>query len=101
MRVTQTAVPDIDWADKKVAAVTDSERRKTDAPIPRALERDLNEKQVSTLRSLETVGWELKFIRRKLFQDPVPVVFDGDRKKFAVLEQDGTLNEQPDFDIRG
>lgn len=81
--------------------MTDSERRKTDPPPPRALERDLNEKQISTLRALENVGWELKFTRRKLFQEPVPVVFDGDRRKFAVLERDGTLNETPEFDIRG
>jgi len=81
--------------------MTDAERRKTAPPPPRALERDLNEKQIYTLRTLETVGWELKFVRRKLFQDPIPVVFDGDRKKFAVLEQDGTLNESPGFDIRG
>ena len=28
------------------------------------------------------------------------VVFDGDRKKFSVLELDGTLNENPGFEIR-
>ena len=81
--------------------MNNSERR-IDLPPPlRALERDLNERQVSTLRALESVGWELKFVRRKLFQASVPVVFDGDRKKFAVLEQDGSLNETPDFDVRG
>lgn len=78
----------------------DSERRKTEPPPPRLLERDLNEDQIATLRSLESFGWELKFVRRKLFQPPVPVVFDGDRKKFAILEADGTLNESPGFDIR-
>lgn len=81
-------------------ALTDSERRTSDPLPPRALERDLNENQVDTLRSLEGVGWELKFVRRKLFQPPVPVIFDGGRKKFAVLEVDGSLNESPDFDIR-
>jgi len=42
----------------------------------------------------------LKFIRRPLFQDPIAVVFDSERKHFAVLEPDGTLNENPGFDIR-
>lgn len=81
--------------------MTDSERRRNEPPPSRALERDLNENQVATLRSLEGVGWELKFVRRKLFQPAVPVIFDSDRKKFAVLEVDGTLNENPGFDIRG
>jgi len=49
---------------------------------------------------LEAFGWELKFIRRPLFQTPVPVVFDSDRKKFAVLEPNGKLNENPGFEIR-
>ena len=39
-------------------------------------------------------------MRRKPFQPPVAVVFDGDRKKFAVLELDGSLNESPGFEIR-
>jgi len=64
------------------------------------LKRQLNDDQRLTLAELEGFGWELKFIRRPLFQDPVPVVFDSDRKRFAVLERDGTLNESPGFDIR-
>ena len=39
-------------------------------------------------------------MRRPLFQAPIPIVFDGDRKTFAVLEADGTLNENPGFVIR-
>jgi len=81
--------------------MTDSERRFNEPPLPRALERDLNQDQIATLRSLEAFGWELKFVRRKLFQPPVAVIFDGDRKKFAVLEADGSLNENPGFEIRG
>ncbi len=64
------------------------------------LKRDLNMDQIDTLRSLEQVGWELKFIRRANGK-ALPIVFDGDRKKFAVLELDGRLNEHPGFDIRG
>jgi hypothetical protein len=76
------------------------ERRHGD-PLPsRALERHLNEDQLLTLRELERFGWELKFVRKRPFQPPIPVVFDGDRKKFAVLEPDGTLNEHPSIDIR-
>jgi len=61
----------------------------------------LNEDQRMTLVELEHFGWALKFVRRPLFQPSIPVVFDADRKRYAVLETDGSLNEQPGFDIRG
>ncbi len=64
------------------------------------MKRQLNDDQLLTLAELEGFGWELKFIRRPMFQEPVAVVFDSDRKRFAVLEPDGTLNENPGFDIR-
>ena len=81
-------------------APTDTERRKAEKALSNTLKRDLNEAQLVTLQGLEHFGWELKFVRRKPFQEPVAVVFDGDRKQFAVLQADGTLNEKPDFDIR-
>ena len=81
--------------------MNDSERRRS-APKPqRLMQRELNEAQQLTLRTLEAYGWELKFIRRQAFKEMVPVVFDGDRKKFAVLKLDGELDENPGFDIRG
>ena len=64
------------------------------------MKRQLNDDQLLTLAKIEGFGWELKFIRRPLFQEAVAVVFDSDRKNFAVLEADGTLNEHPGFDIR-
>lgn len=76
------------------------ERRKDASVAAQRLRAQLNEAQLLTLNSLEAFGWELKFIRRPLFQDPVPVVFDGDRQRFAILEADGTLNENPALDIR-
>ena len=79
---------------------TDIERRKQQKELSSVLKRDLNDAQLTTLQGLEQFGWELKFVRRKPFQTPVAVVFDGDRKNFAVLEPDGTLNEDPAFEIR-
>ena len=79
---------------------TDIERRKAQKELSSVLKRDLNDAQLSTLQGLEQFGWELKFVRRKPFQTPIAVVFDGDRKNFAVLETDGSLNEHPDFEIR-
>ena len=64
------------------------------------LRNQLNADQQVSLRELEPFGWELKFIRRKPFQPPVPVMYDMDRKKYAILREDGTLDENPDFVIR-
>jgi hypothetical protein len=80
--------------------VNDEERRKADKASQALLKSQLNAKQLITLAELEHFGWELTFIRRKPFQPPVPVVSDGARKRFAVLEDDGTLNDAPGFEIR-
>jgi len=76
------------------------ERRKDEQRTPRELRADLNEAQRLTLSELERYGWQLKFVRRPIFQPSIPVVFDADRKTYAVLEADGTLNEHPLFEIR-
>ena len=80
--------------------MVDKERRADDKPRMAAMKRELNEYQHNTLRELEMFGWELKFIRHKPFAPVIPVVFDGERKKFAVLREDGTLDDNPGFDIR-
>ena len=77
-----------------------TERRRTPPAPCRELERNLNTAQLLTLRELEHFGWELKFVRRPTFQPVIPIVFDGDRKNFAVIESDGSLNEHPSITIR-
>ena len=76
------------------------ERRKMDSRTTLTLKRELNEDQRLALADLEKFGWELKFIRRPMFQQPIPVVFDSGREHYAVLNTDGTLDENPGFDIR-
>jgi hypothetical protein len=80
--------------------MNEQERRNNQKVLSAELKRQLNPDQRMTLNELERYGWELKFIRRRPFQEPVPVVFDGDRRKFAVLRADGTLDENPGFEIR-
>jgi hypothetical protein len=80
--------------------MTQPDRRKDQQRTTREMRCDLNDAQRMTLSELERYGWQLKFVRRPIFQPSIPVVFDGDRKTFAVLEADGTLNEHPPFDIR-
>nr|WP_297180562.1 hypothetical protein [Thermomonas sp.] len=80
--------------------MADKEHRTGETHSSRELQRELNEAQRLTLASLEKFGWELKFIRHPMFQPLIPVVFDPDRKKYAVLEADGTLNEAAALVIR-
>ncbi len=79
----------------------DRERRKGTGENRARLRAQLNEEQLLTLSELERFGWELKFARHPLFQDALPVVFDADRNRYAVLRPDGTLDENPGFEIRG
>ena len=79
----------------------DRERRQAESTSGASLRAQLNEEQRLTLRELERFGWELKFIRRQPFMEAIPVVFDGDRKSYAVIQPDGSLDENPGFDIRG
>ena len=78
----------------------DEKRHNTEKELSSVLRRQLNEDQKYMLADLERFGWELKFIRKPPFGVAVAVVFDPDRKRFGVLEADGTLNENPGFDIR-
>ena len=80
--------------------MVDRERRQDKPAANAALRAQLNDDQLMTLRDLERFGWELKFVRRPPFQESIPVVFDGDRKSFAILRADGTLDENPDIPIR-
>lgn len=76
------------------------ERRQGEGEGAVRLRELLNEDQRMTLVELEHFGWALTFVRRPLFQPSIPVVVDADRMRYAVLETDGSLNEQPGFDIR-
>jgi hypothetical protein len=76
------------------------EKRIGEAPVPRNLKEVLNEDQLHTLRRMEKFGWILKFIRRPLFQDVLPVLYHPDGNKMGVLEDDGTLNTQHSLNFR-
>lgn len=80
--------------------MVERERRKGEPRTARELRADLNQAQLQTLNELERFGWQLKFVRRPLFEPSIPVVFDPDRSSYAVLEPDGSLNEHPGFAIR-
>jgi hypothetical protein len=79
----------------------DRERRQPAPASGASLRAQLNQEQLITLRDLERFGWELKFVRRPPFMESIPVVFDPDRKAFAVIRPDGEIDTDPGFDIRG
>lgn len=77
-----------------------TERRSGQSPRLAALKHQLNAEQLHTLRELEMFGWELKFVRHRPFQEVMPVVFDGERRTFAVIAGDGSLDPNPAIPIR-
>ena len=76
------------------------ERRRDDNLDFAALRAGLTAAQVKALGTLEQFGWTLRFVRRPMFMDPVPVAFDRNDRKWVVIEADGSLNENPGFKIR-
>ncbi len=57
--------------------------------------------QLQTLQTLEHFHWELRFVRRPLFRTPVPLVCDEQGERFVLIEEDGTLNENPPLRAHG
>ena len=78
-----------------------NERRKLKAtPVSENLEELLNQHQMRALHQIKTFGWQLHFVRRSLFQDPVAVIISPEGDRFATLEHDGRINMTPDTDLR-
>lgn len=80
--------------------MADIERRSGERPEPSALRLRLNADQQRELAILEGFGWELAFIRQPQYQRPVAVLHDRGSGQYAVLGDDGTLNEHPALRIR-
>ena len=78
----------------------EEDNRNTKKPVPDDLTSILNEEQLIAYRGLERFGWYIKFVRRPLFQRPVCVMSNPEGTILAVLEKDGSLNENPDVPLR-
>lgn len=81
-------------------ATPKEELRGTRSALPADVFYYLNEVQQIALHSLENFGWQLAFIRRPLFMPPMVVVRNGEKTKFAVLEDDGSVNLTPQIKWR-
>jgi hypothetical protein len=64
-----------------------------------ALKRSINQDQFLTLRVLEGFGWTLKFVRKGK-AGPLAAVYDPEKHNLAIIEPDGTLNENPQLVFR-
>lgn len=80
--------------DEAVSAQRE-DKRGSRAALPADVLYYLNEVQRIALHSLENFGWQLAFIRRPLFMPPMVVVKNGEQTKYAVLEDDGSVNLTP------
>jgi hypothetical protein len=72
-----------------------AERRQTERQATDAMRRELTPEQVGTLYTLERFGWGLKFVRKAGAQKTV-ILFYPDLRRYAVLKQDGELDENPE-----
>ena len=78
----------------------DREKRKGDIPIPDNLKEVLNDAQWRALSGIEYSGWELQFVRRPLFQEPILVVHYPNDYRIGILDKDGKINMQPEIRVR-
>lgn len=78
--------------------MTTPERR--NAPNPAELRAGLTPAQRQAVETLEHFGWQLRFVRRPLFRDPIPVLFDRNGERYVVLQPDGTLDESQTLTLR-
>lgn len=65
-----------------------------------ALRHGLTAEQLSAVQTLEHFGWQLRFVRRPLFRDPIPVLFDRSGERYVVLLADGSLDESQTLKLR-
>ncbi|MDQ3495856.1 MAG: hypothetical protein M3485_10150 [Pseudomonadota bacterium] len=77
--------------------LADLDRREGESPAPRVLKKELNLAQTAALSELERFGWHLQFIRNEPPKPPLVVVCDPDAHKYAILDEEGELIENPTF----
>lgn len=78
----------------------EEERRNGKTAVPEDLPGFLNEQQIMAYHGMERFGWYIRFIRRPLFQRPVCIMSNPEGTVMAILEDDGSINEQHDLTIR-
>ena len=70
------------------------EKRKSDTSIPANLEEMLNEAQQQALPGIKYLGWELRFLRKPMFQTPELVMQNSSDGRTGILDVDGRIRIQ-------
>jgi len=65
-----------------------------------ALLAGLTPAQQATVQTMEAFHWRLKFVRRPLFKTPIPVLFNREGDRYVVVNEDGTIDENPTLTLR-
>lgn len=78
----------------------ETEKRRDADPVPENLEDWLSQDQLDAHKQLGNFGWQLKFIRRPAFQDPIVIIYNRDKDLFGVLEKDGRIDTDSGITIR-
>lgn len=60
----------------------------------------LTPEQQATIHTMGTFHWRLKFVRRPLFKIPIPVLFNREGDRYVVVNEDGTIDENPALTLR-
>ena len=76
------------------------DKRKDGQAIPVDLRQVLTPAQAKTLDEIRRLGWQLRFVRRPLFLEPVPVVSNAANDQIGVLDPDGKIKIDTDFQLR-
>lgn len=79
------------------AAYQNLDKRGTQDAIPVQLGHYLTAMQMQSLDQLADFGWQLAFVRRPLFDKPTVVLISPEAKQYATLEEEGSLNLEPDL----
>ena len=78
----------------------ENDKRRGADPIPENLEDWLSQDQLDALKQLGNIGWQLQFVRRPAFQDPIVIIYCRDSNKFGILDKDGKIDTNPEISIR-
>ena len=80
--------------------ISKSENRVGQQPVPDNVHMIMNPEQVLIYRGMQAFGWNLKFVRRPLFQRPVFVMAHPEIDEVAVIEESGAFNKDHGIKLR-
>ena len=67
---------------------------------PIALRSGLSRAQLDTLDIMESFRWQLAFVRWPLHGPAIPVLFNRGSTHYVVINEDGSLDENPGLTLR-